>query len=219
MPETPDWARLRESMVDKQLARRGIRSARVLDAMRKVPRHEFVPESVRDSAYADEPLPIGAGQTISQPYMVAAMVEALDLKGAERVLEVGAGSGYHAAVLAELAAEVYAMERQPSLVTQARRNLQRTGYGRVIVLLGDGTLGHPPAVPFQAISVAAAAPDVPFHLIEQLDENGGRLVIPVGTLEDQELRLIRKSPRGLQTRVVNYCRFVPLRGALAWKLE
>ena len=214
-----DWDRLREQMVEKQLRKRGIRDARVLEAMRKVPRHEFVPEPYRSAAYEDEPLLIGAGQTISQPYMVAAMAEALELQGSERVLEVGAGCGYHAAVLAELAAEVFTIEREPSLVALARKNLAGTGYSRVTVLEGDGSLGWPPAAPFQAISVAAGAPDVPFRLLEQLDEKNGRLAIPVGSLEDQELRLIRKSPGGIQTRVVNYCRFVPLRGALAWRVE
>ncbi len=214
-----DWARLREAMVEKQLRRRGIRSARVLEAMRRVPRHEFVPSEWRGASYEDEPLPIGEGQTISQPYMVAAMAEALELAGAERVLEVGAGCGYHAAVLAELAGEVFSIERESVLVKQARANLERAGYERVQVLRGDGSLGYPPAAPFQAVSVAAGAPDVPCRLLEQLDEGCGRLVIPVGSLDDQELRLVRKSPAGLQTRVVNYCRFVPLRGALAWKLK
>ncbi len=214
-----DWEKLRRQMVDKQLRRRGIRDPRVLAAMQTVPRHEFVPERFRDEAYVDEPLPIGAGQTISQPYMVAAMAEALALGGAERVLEVGAGCGYHAAVLDELAAEVYTMEREPSLVERARRNLARTGHSGVHVIQGDGSLGYEEAAPYQAISVAAAAPDVPFRLLDQLDEHDGRMAIPVGTLDDQELRLILKRPAGIHTRVVNYCRFVPLRGALAWRLD
>lgn len=214
-----DWARLREGMVEKQLRRRGIRSPRVLAAMRQVPRHEFVPAIWRHAAYDDGPLPIGAGQTISQPYMVAAMAEALELSGGERVLEVGAGSGYAAAVLAELASEVFAIERLGALVRLARANLARAGYSRVRVVQGDGSLGHPEAAPFQAISVAAAAPDVPFRLIEQLDARGGRLAIPVGSLDDQELRLIHKLRDGLHTRVVNYCRFVPLQGELAWRLK
>ncbi len=214
-----DWDRLREEMVEKQLRRKGIRDRRVLEAMLQVPRHKFLPWPATRIAYADEPLLIFAGQTISQPYMVAAMAQALDLSGSERVLEIGAGCGYHAAVLAELAAEVFTIERDADLVKLARRNLRHLGYGRVTVLKGDGSLGYPAAAPYQAISVAAGAPDVPARLLEQLDENGGRLVIPVGSLDDQELRLIRKSPRGLRTRVVDYCRFVPLRGAMAWKLE
>jgi len=215
----PDWERLREEMVEKQLRRRGIRDSAVLEAMRRVPRHEFVPGSAATQAYSDEPLPIGAGQTISQPYMVAAMAEALHLNHCERVLEIGAGCGYHAAVLAELAAEVFTIEREPELVRMARENLSRQGYSRVAVIEGDGSLGYPEAAPYQAISVAAGAPDVPARLLEQLEENTGRLVIPVGSLDDQELRLIHKFTDGLQTRVVNYCRFVPLRGALAWRLK
>lgn len=207
----------RAEMVEKQLRRRGIRDRRVLEAMAKVPRHEFLPEAWVSAAYADEPLPIGAGQTMSQPYMVAAMAEALELKGTERVLEVGAGSGYHAAVLAELAAEVFTIEREPELAELARRNLARLGYSRITVIEGDGSLGYPPAAPYQAISVAAGAPSVPSRLLDQLEENTGRLVIPVGSLDDQELRLIRKFSDGLQTRVVNYCRFVPLRGVMAWR--
>ncbi len=214
----PNWDKLRAEMVEKQLRRRGIRDPAVLDAMLRVPRHEFIPGPCRTS-YADEPQLIGAGQTISQPYMVAAMAEALELKGPERVLEVGAGCGYHAAVLAELASEVFTIERQPELVDLARRNLSRLGYSRVTVIEGDGSLGYPKAAPYQAISVAAGAPDVPARLLEQLDPDGGRLAIPVGPLDDQELRLIRKFPDRLETRVVNFCRFVPLRGAQAWRLE
>ena len=214
----PDWDKLRAEMVQKQLRQRGIRDARVLEAMRRVLRHEFIPGPCR-AAYADEPQLIGAGQTISQPYMVAAMAEALELKGPERVLEVGAGCGYHAAVLAELAAKVFTIERQPELVDLARRNLRRLGYSRVTVIEGDGSLGYPKAAPYQAISVAAGAPDVPAQLLDQLDQDGGRLAIPVGPLDDQELRLIRKFPDHLETRVVNFCRFVPLRGAQAWRVE
>jgi len=206
-------------MVEQQLRDKGIRDPRVLAAMGKIPRHQFVPQAHRSFAYDDDPLPIGAGQTISQPYMVAAMAEALRLTGTERVLEVGAGSGYHAAVLAELAREVWTIEREPALVDLARRNLALSGHERVHVVEGDGSLGYREAAPYQAISVAAGAPEVPYRLIEQLDERGGRLAIPVGTLEDQELRLVRRAGDRVESRVVNYCRFVPLRGALAWKLE
>ena len=214
-----NWERLRTEMVEQQLRKRGIRDPRVLAAMGKVPRHRFVEELFRRFAYADEALPIVRGQTISQPYMVAAMAEALRLAGPERVLEVGAGSGYHAAVLAELAQEVWTIERDPALVKLARLNLAATGYGRVHVVQGDGSLGYIDAAPYQAISVAAGAPEVPHRLLEQLDEKGGRLVIPVGTLEDQELRLVRRAGGRFETSVVNYCRFVPLRGALAWKVD
>ena len=212
-----NWDRLRDDMVEKQLRRRGIRDQRVLEAMRRVPRHEFVPESFRAYAYDDEPLPIGSAQTISQPYMVAAMAEALRLRGPERVLEVGSGSGYGAAVLAELAAQVWTIECLPGLVAMARRHLAAAGYKRVRVVQGDGSLGYPRAAPFQAISVAAGAPDVPHQLVTQLDEEDGRLVIPVGTLDDQELRLLRRVAGRVETKVVSFCRFVPLLGAQAWK--
>jgi protein-L-isoaspartate(D-aspartate) O-methyltransferase len=205
-------------MVVNQLMRRGIHDPRVLDAMEAVPRHEFVPERYRLQSYEDEPVPIGCGQTISQPYMVAAMAEALDLSGQEKILEVGAGSGYAAAVMAELFTPVFAIEREPDLVAFARENLSHTGYsGRVTVIEGDGTLGYPAEAPFQAISVAAGAPEVPYPLLDQLDPAGGRLVIPVGSAHDQELRLIQKLDGRIQSRVVTYCRFVPLQGAQGWR--
>ena len=212
------WDELRQQMVDLQLRKRGIRNERVLKAMETVPRHEFVPPASRRRAYADEPEPIGASQTISQPYMVAAMAEALNLKENDRVLEVGAGSGYAAAVMALLAKHIYAIEIEPALVNSARDNLARTGFGeRVSVIGADGTLGYPRAAPFQAISVAAAAPDVPPALLEQLDEEAGRLVIPVGSVHDQELRLIRKISATLDTKRITGCRFVPLRGKQGWQ--
>ncbi len=212
------WDELRYQMVDVQLRKRGIRNERVLKAMRTVPRHEFVPPASRHRAYADEPEPIGASQTISQPYMVAAMAEALSLKENDRVLEVGAGSGYAAAVMALLAKHIYAIEIEPALVNSARDNLARTGFGeRVSVIGSDGALGYPQAAPFQAISVAAAAPGVPPVLLEQLDEEGGRLVIPVGSVNDQELRLIRKIGGTLDTQLITTCRFVPLRGKQGWE--
>ena len=212
------WDELRQQMVDVQLRKRGIRNERVLKAMETVPRHEFVPPASRHRAYADEPEPIGASQTISQPYMVAAMAEALNLEENDRVLEIGAGSGYAAAVMALLAERIYAIEIEPALVNSARDNLARTGFGeRVSVIGGDGTLGYPQAAPFQAISVAAAAPDVPPALLEQLDEEGGRLVIPVGSVNDQELRLIRKIGGALERKLITGCRFVPLRGKQGWE--
>ena len=204
-------------MVVDQLERRGIRDRRVLDAMERVPRHEFVPDWIRPRAYEDEPQRIGAGQTISQPYIVAAMAEALALGGHEKILEVGAGSGYGAAVLGALAARVYTIELEPSLARTARENLERAGCGnRVTIICGDGALGHPEQAPFQAISVTAAAPDIPPALIDQLDPEGGRLIIPVGSAGDQELRLIRKMGEKLETRAVTGCRFVPLRGPRGW---
>ena len=212
------WDELRRQMVDRQLRKRGIRNERVLKAMETVPRHEFVPRASRHRAYADAPEPIGASQTISQPYMVAAMAEALNLEENDRVLEVGAGSGYAAAVMAMLAEHIYAMEIEPALVNSARDNLARTGFGEgVSVISGDGTLGYPQAAPFQAISVAAAAPGVPPALLEQLDEDGGRLVIPVGSVYDQKLRLIRKIGAKLDTKLITSCRFVPLRGKQGWE--
>jgi protein-L-isoaspartate(D-aspartate) O-methyltransferase len=211
------WEQLRHRMVEEQLRNRGIRDERVLRAMETVPRHEFVPKPHRHLAYNDEPQPIGAEQTISQPYMVAAMAEALILTGNEKVLEVGAGSGYAAAVMSLLAAHVYTLETEPALAELARGNLERSGFaGRVTVLCGDGTLGYPKEAPYQAISVAAGAPRIPQALLDQLDPAGGRLAIPVGTTQDQELRLIRRHGDKTETRKVAHCRFVPLRGAEGW---
>ena len=212
-----DYAKLRAQMVEEQIRARGIQDTRVLAAMREVPRHEFVGPEYRHLAYDDRPLPIGAGQTISQPYMVAAMSEALALKGPETVLDVGTGSGYQAAVLASLAARVYSIEREHVLVETARATLERLGLlARVVLLEGDGTQGHAPGAPYDGIVVGAAAPDVPHSLIEQLAD-GGRLVIPVGDLHSQELLLVRKIGAKVLRDVINYCRFVPLLGAEGWK--
>lgn len=211
------WEKLRHDMVADQLRQRGIRDERVLEAMEAVARHEFIPRSHRHLAYNDEPQPIGAGQTISQPYMVAAMAEALQLSGAETVLEVGAGSGYAAAVMALLAKRVYALEREPQLVALATENLGQAGLSeRVTVITTDGTLGYAPSAPYQAISVAAGAPDVPAALLEQLDPAGGRLAIPVGSMRDQQLRLIRRFGDRTESRNVAHCRFVLLRGEQGW---
>jgi protein-L-isoaspartate(D-aspartate) O-methyltransferase len=201
-------ARLR--MVRDQVEARGVRDPRVLAAMRKVPRHELVPESERDRAYDDRPLPIGESQTISQPYVVAAMTEALALKGDERVLEVGTGSGYQAAVLAELCQQVYSIEIVPALAERARKDLARLGYANVEVRQGDGWRGWPEHAPYDAIVVTAAPPEVPPELIEQLAV-GGRLVIPVGRFE-QQLELLRKTPEGISREVLFGVRFVPMRG-------
>jgi protein-L-isoaspartate(D-aspartate) O-methyltransferase len=209
---TLEWAgEQRRAMIETQLRRRGIRDPRVLEAMAQVPRHEFVPPQLFREAYEDHPLPIGGGQTISQPYMVAAMVEALALRGAEKVLEVGTGSGYEAAVLARLAAKVYTIEYDAGLARTARERLSRMGLANVIVVEGDGSLGYPASAPYDGILVAAAAPEVPARLFEQLTE-GGRLVIPVGRRDWQELRLIRKLDGGPVVTGLGQCRFVPLLG-------
>jgi protein-L-isoaspartate(D-aspartate) O-methyltransferase len=202
----------RRRMVEQQLLARGIRDERVLKAMDRVPRELFVPEESRERAYEDAALPIGSGQTISQPAMVALICELLDLQGDERVLDVGTGSGYQAAVLAELAAEVHTIERRTDLAEQARENLAAAGYAdRVRVHVGDGTLGDPEHAPFSAIAVAAAAPEPPRSLYDQL-EPGGRLVLPVGSRYDQLLELVVRTPEGPAFIRSVPCRFVPLVG-------
>jgi protein-L-isoaspartate(D-aspartate) O-methyltransferase len=204
-------------MVERQLRARGIRDPRVLDAMRQIPREEFVPVQHRLSSYLDEPLPIGHGQTISQPYMTALMAQCLELEGTERVLDIGAGSGYHAAVLGVLAAQVISIEIIPALAEQARANLERTGRAHnVTVICGDGSEGCPEFAPYQGISVAAGAPQTPSALLDQL-ANPSRLVIPVGTLGDQELRVVTNKGGRTESRTVALCRFVPLRGDQGWR--
>ena len=199
-------------MVEQQLRSRDVADERVLAAMERVPRDVFVPEEYRDRAYADAALPIGSGQTISQPYMVARICEALSLNGSERVLDVGTGSGYQAAVLAELAGEVHTIERLPELADLARRRLEEAGYGgRVQVHVGDGTLGLPEHAPFGAIAVAAAAPELPPSLYDQLEARG-RLVVPVGKRHGQRLQLVVRSPEGPAVVRSVSCRFVPLLG-------
>ena len=199
-------------MVLQQLRGRDIEDERVLAAMEKVPRELFVPPELRRRAYDDAALPIGSGQTISQPYMVARICEALSLQGNERVLDVGTGSGYQAAVLAELGGEVHTIERVPELAEQARATLAEAGYGHVRVHVGDGTLGLPEHAPFAAIAVAAAAPRMPEALYEQLAPRG-RLVVPVGRRRGQELQLVIRSPEGPAVVRSVPCRFVPLVGA------
>ncbi len=200
-------------MVELQLRARGIADERVLAAMARVPRELFVPEGLRRHAYDDAALPIGEGQTISQPYMVARICEELALRGQERVLDVGTGSGYQAAVLAELAAEVHSIERVAVLADRARERLAEAAYGdRVHVHVGDGSRGLPEHAPFAAIAVAAAAPELPGALYEQLEPRG-RLVVPVGTRWEQELQLIVRTPEGPAVLHTVPCRFVPLIGA------
>jgi len=198
-------------MVDAQLRGRDVVDERVLAAMERVPRELFVPEKLRDRAYDDAALPIGAGQTISQPYMVARICEALSLTGPERVLDVGTGSGYQAAVLAELAEEVDTIERIPELAEAARANLAAAGYDRVRVHVGDGSRGLPERAPFDAIAVAAAAPELPRTLYDELEPRG-RLVVPVGRRGMQRLEVIVRSPEGPAVLRSVPCRFVPLLG-------
>jgi protein-L-isoaspartate(D-aspartate) O-methyltransferase len=198
-------------MVERQLRGRDVVDERVLAAMERVPRELFVPEGLRARAYDDAALPIGGGQTISQPYMVARIAEALALTGDERVLDVGSGSGYQAAVLAELAAEVDTIERLPELAELARANLAAAGYDRVRVHLGDGTRGLPARAPFDAIAVAAAAPELPRTLYEQLEPRG-RMVVPVGKYGIQRLEVVVRSPEGPAVVRSVPCRFVPLVG-------
>lgn len=210
-----DWESARLLMVAEQIRKRGIRAPKVLAAMERVPRHLFVPDELAERSYNDEPLAIGERQTISQPYMVAAMTEALELEGHERVLEVGAGSGYQAAILAELAREVITVETRASLAAAARDRLAKLGYHNIRAETGDGASGWPEAAPFDAILVAAAAPQVPPRLIEQLAENG-RMVIPVGKSDHQMLLRIRKSAGQVTEEELFACQFVPLQGQYGW---
>jgi protein-L-isoaspartate(D-aspartate) O-methyltransferase len=206
----------RQDMVEKQIRRRHITDSRVLECLERTPRHEFVPAEFRDRAYEDSPLPIGEGQTISQPYIVAAMTSALRLTGNERVLEIGTGFGYQAAVLACMAGEVFTVEFRAELAAEAAERLGRLGYANVHVHCGDGSLGLPEFAPYDAILIAAAAPSVPAPLLEQLAD-GGRLVAPVGTTENQDLRLIERDHDAFRNTLLEPCRFVPLLGAHGWK--
>jgi protein-L-isoaspartate(D-aspartate) O-methyltransferase len=215
-----DFSKLRENMVGHEIAARGVRSEIVLAAMRKVPREAFLPARLWEFAYEDSPLPIDAGQTISQPYIVALMTDALDLAGGEKVLEIGTGSGYAAAVLAEIAMEVYTVERIGQLGDKAASTLEKLGYSNVHVVHGDGTLGWAAAAPYDAIIVAAGGPDVPVSLKEQL-KIGGRLVIPVGAdPRVQELvRVTRMSDTEFKSEDLADVCFVPLLGKEGWAQE
>jgi protein-L-isoaspartate(D-aspartate) O-methyltransferase len=220
MPDTPaqetEAAALREAMVANQLETRGVRDPRVLAAMRAVPRHRFVPAYQAGAAYRDSPLPIGQGQTISQPYIVALMSEMLELEGDERVLEIGTGSGYQAAILGQLAAEVISVERFASLAQEARGRLAELGYDNVRVEVGDGSLGWPEGAPYDAIIVTAASPGVPPPLEEQLAE-GGRLVVPAGQRWTQSLVRVRRKGGRLRRETSIGVAFVPLIGEHGWQ--
>jgi protein-L-isoaspartate(D-aspartate) O-methyltransferase len=213
MAGNPESLRIR--MVETQIKARGIKDERVLEAMKKVPRHLFVPLETAEAAYSDRPLPIGYGQTISQPYMVAVMTEALRLEGPERVLEVGTGSGYQAAVLGELASRVVTTERVPELAEEARRVLRELGYANIEVIMADGSGGHPAGAPYDAIMVTAGAPEIPRVLVDQLAE-GGRLVIPVGNSYQQTLTRLTRLGREQKTERLEGCVFVPLIGEYGW---
>jgi protein-L-isoaspartate(D-aspartate) O-methyltransferase len=205
----------RQAMVGAQLRARGIRDERVLDAMARVPRHQFVAERYRNQAYEDHPIPIGEGQTISQPYIVALMLDALFLDPSSSALEIGTGSGYETAVLAELAARVYSVERYPQLAREAEATLARLGYRNVTIFVGDGSQGLPALAPFDAIVVSAAAAQIPAPLFEQLRE-GGRMIIPVGPADAQELQLVRKMQGQPVIVRLEGCRFVPLIGGQSY---
>ena len=213
LPIADGFAAMRRYMIDKQLRDRGIFDERVLAAMERVPRHEFVPTDKQAQAYGDHPIGIGEGQTISQPYMVASMLQAAEIQPADTVLEIGTGSGYETAVLAELAAEVLSVERFPSLAESAQRILARLNYANVVIAVGDGSVGFSsdPSPAFDAIIVAAAAPAIPAALTAQLRESG-RLVIPIGNLAEQTLHLVRKKNGQCVDQALYGCKFVPLVG-------
>lgn len=208
----------RRRMVEEQLEARGINDARVLQAFLTVPRHAFVSKDLQSEAYADHPLPIGGGQTISQPYMVALMVQLLHLQGHERVLEIGTGSGYQLAILSQLALEVYSIERLPELADQSLRRLEALGYLNVHVSVGNGTLGWEEHAPYEGILIAAGAPAVPPPLVRQLAD-GGRMVIPLGSQEVQTLTLVEKRGEALRQQPITHCVFVPLLGEYGWREE
>ncbi len=210
-----DFKKLREQMVEEQLKPRGIEDQRVLEAMETVPRHLFVDEDIIERAYDDCALPIGGGQTISQPYMVAVMTELLELKGDEKVLEIGTGSGYQAAIISLLAREVFTVERIETIALKARERFRKLNYTNIHVVVGDGTLGLPEQAPFDGIVVTAAAPEIPETYVKQLKVNG-RLVIPVGSRFSQLLYQIRKTPSGIDTSTSTPCVFVPLIGKYGW---
>jgi protein-L-isoaspartate(D-aspartate) O-methyltransferase len=213
-----DFPKARLKMVEEQIILRGIKDPRLIAAIKKVPRHLFVEEALQNQAYNDHPLPIGEKQTISQPYMVALMTEAMQLAGKERVLEIGAGSGYQTAILAEMAAEVFSIERIRSLAIKARKLLYELGYFNVDIKIFDGTYGWVEKGPFDAIIVTAGAPDIPQPLFDQLSM-GGRLVIPIGDAFVQDLFRITKTEEGMKKEDLGGCRFVKLIGRYGWEDE
>ena len=213
----PDFAELRERMVRRQIEARGITSSLILDALREVPREAFVDEGHRQSAYEDHPLPIDAGQTISQPYIVALMIEAAEISPGDVVLEVGSGSGYASAVMSRIARSVIGIERQPDLVGSARERLDRLGYDNVMIVEGDGTRGWPDRAPFDAILAAAAGSHVPAPLLDQLAP-GGRLVMPIGEPADVQdlIKVVKRQDGSLVEENLGGVRFVPLIGEEGW---
>jgi len=211
-----DLTFIRNQMVDEQLIPRGISDPRVLAAFRKVPRHEFVPPALREAAYDDSALPIGEYQTISQPYMVAIMTELLELKGQEKVLEIGTGSGYQAAILAELCSKVFTIERIAPLSQRSEQLLKNLGYQNIEFLVGDGTEGFSAGAPFDGIIVTAGCPQIPSPLVEQLSE-GGKLVVPVGERFYQTLMVVTKEEGKIKTESSIGCVFVPLIGKYGWR--
>jgi protein-L-isoaspartate(D-aspartate) O-methyltransferase len=211
-----DYALLRKRMVDEQLMMRGIKNQRLLDVFKKIERHKFIPENLWDSAYADFPVPIGEGQTISQPYIVALMTECLNLTGQEKVLEIGTGSGYQTAILGELADQVYSIERFENLAKRAENILNELGYTNIKIKIGDGTLGWPQASPFDRIIITAASPRIPLPLIEQLKENG-KLILPLGESFSQVLTVAEKKKGKLDSIEICGCVFVPLVGKYGWQ--
>jgi protein-L-isoaspartate(D-aspartate) O-methyltransferase len=210
------YGRDRERMVEEQLVARGVTDPRVLAALRRVPRHRFVQEALRDRAYGDHPLPIGEEQTISQPFIVGFMSSLLELSGQEKVLEIGTGSGYQTAVLAELARRVCSIERLPRLAERARATLEALGYDNVWVRVGNGTLGWPDQAPFDRIIVTAGGPAVPPPLVQQLAE-GGRMVLPVGNADNQVLTIVENVGGEIRTSQQGECKFVKLVGKYAWE--
>jgi protein-L-isoaspartate(D-aspartate) O-methyltransferase len=213
-----DFPKARLKMVEEQIILRGIKDPRLIAAIKKVPRHLFVEEALQNQAYNDHPLPIGEKQTISQPYMIALMTEAMQLAGKERVLEIGAGSGYQTAILAEMAAEVFSIERIRSLAIKARKLLYELGYFNVDIKIFDGTYGWVEKGPFDAIIVTAGVPDIPQPLFDQLSM-GGRLVIPIGDAFVQDLFRITKTEEGMKKEDLGGCRFVKLIGRYGWEDE
>lgn len=216
MRGTDSFYEKRQKMVDAQIAARGITDKKVLKAMREIPRHAFVLPNLREDAYSDHPLPIGGGQTISQPYIVALMTSELDLSGNEKVLEIGTGSGYQAALLSKLAAEIHTVERRPELAQTAEKVFEKLGLNNIHVHIGDGTLGWPDKAPYDRIIATAAAPEVPKPFFDQL-KTDGKLVLPVGARWRQVLELWTKTPKGMEKEEVLPVVFVPLLGEEGWQ--